>query len=690
MLLSDLIPWLCWIFPTIGAVAALILNKVNRKAMNLTVIILAALGWVMALLLIPNLFDFNNVDKQAFWFSLAGGNSIGVGMLVDPLSIIMINVVAFLGLLIVIYSTKYMQDDPNIARFWFFMSLFISSMLLLVLADNLILMFVGWKLVGVCSFGLIGFYYQDKKEHWIGGPSPFPFQKPSRAALKALLVTTLGDMALLAGIIIIYLYSGTFNFLELIQTAGIWLPAMAATPGILALTCVLILLGPFAKSAQFPFHEWLPEAMAGPTPVSALIHAATMVKAGVYLVARLLPIFFIGAWVLTPAIPESLTFFIFSAIIGAFTAFLAGSQAIVAKELKKVLAYSTMSSIGYMILALGIAGLSSTTLIEGTVSGLFFLINHGIFKVILFLCAGIVIHASGSIYLSDMKLSRQKMRYTWAFMWIGALALVGVPLFSGFWSKDSVLAATWTSGQILLFTVALITVIMTAFYSFRIMGMIFHNKTEINPHAEIEDHEDAPKHEHGEANWIMLIPIGILAVLTVIIGFAGPLISSFLTQGFEKYFTESLNLVTTVTSGSTPLLSGLNLEIVVAIASTLMIAVGAYPAWRIYVQHKSTAKDIVEKNSGLRAMYNFLWNRWYIEAFYNKVFVNATLAIRDPVKRYIESPLDRVFNNGIPAIFNGLSKQFKKIQTGILSVNMLYFLVFLVITLAILWLGGFL
>jgi NADH-quinone oxidoreductase subunit L len=690
MLLTDLIPWLCWVFPTIGAVAALILNKVNRQAMNLIVIVMAALGWVMALLLIPNLFDFNNIDKQAFWFSLGSGKSIGVGMLIDPLSIIMINVVSLLGLLIVIYSTKYMKDDPTVSRFWFFMSLFISSMLLLVLADNLILMFVGWKLVGLCSFGLIGYYYQDKKEHWIGGPSPFSFQKPSRAALKALLVTTLGDMALLAGIIIIYLYAGTFNFLELIQTAGTWLPAMAVTPGILAITCVLVLLGPFAKSAQFPFHEWLPEAMAGPTPVSALIHAATMVKAGVYLIARLLPIFFIGAWVLTPALPEALTFFIFSAIIGGFTAFLAGSQAIVAKELKKALAYSTMSCIGYMILALGIAGLSSTTLVEGTVSGLFFLINHGIFKVILFLCAGIVIHASGSIYLSDMKLNRQKMRYTWAFMWIGTLALVGVPLFSGFWSKDSVLAATWTSGQILLFIVALVTVIMTAFYSFRIMGMIFHSKSEVKPHAELEDHEDTAKHEHGEASWVMLIPIGILAALTVIIGFTGPIISNFLTNGFDKYFTSSLGLVAATSSKTTSVLSGLNLEIVVAIASTLMIVVGAYPAWRLYFQYKSQAEVIVAKSSGLKSIYKFLLNRWYMDAFYNKVFVNTTLALREPLKKYIETPLDRAINKGIPAGLNGLSKQLKKIQTGILSVNMLYFIVLMVIILLILWLGGFL
>jgi NADH-quinone oxidoreductase subunit L len=659
--------------------------------MDITVIVLAALGWVMALLLIPNLLNYNYIDKTAFWFSLGGGKSIGIGMLIDPLSIIMINVVAFLGLLIVIYSKKYMADDANASRFWFFMSLFIGSMLLVVLADNLILMFVGWKLVGLCSFGLIGYYYQDKKEHWIGGPPPTPFVKPSRAALKALLVTTLGDMALLAGIIIIYLYAGTFNFLQILQTAGTWLPAMALTPGMLALTCVLLLLGPFAKSAQFPFHEWLPEAMAGPTPVSALIHAATMVKAGVYLIARLLPIFFFAAWIATPAYPEALTFFIVAAIIGAFTAFMAGTQAIVGKELKKVLAYSTMSSIGYMILALGIAGLSSTTLVAGTASGIFFLINHGIFKVILFLCAGIIIHASGSIYLSDMKLSRQKMRYTWAFMWIGTLALVGVPLFSGFWSKDSVLAATWTSGQYALFAVALLTVILTSFYAFRMMGMIFHSGKSTGPtQPEIEDHEDAAKHEHGEASWIMLIPIGILAALTVIIGFAGQWVSDFLTNAFNKYFIGTLHLVASNSVASTSALSGLGLEIVVAVASTLMIIVGAYPAYRLYVQHKSNPENIVGKSRGLQNIYKFLWNRWYIDAFYNKVFVNTTLAIREPLKRYIESPLDQALNNGIPRIFNGLSKQFKKIQTGILSVNMLYFLIFLVIALLVLWLGGFL
>lgn len=690
MLITDLIPWLVWIFPTVGAVAALLLNKINRKAMDGVVVTLTALGFAMSLLLIPSLFSYTYTDNASFWFSLPGGKSLGIGMLVDPLSIILVNLVAFLGLLIMIYSTKYMQDDRNANRFWFFMSLFIGSMLLIVLADNLILMFVGWKLVGLCSFGLIGYYYQDDKKHLIGGPPPT--QKPSRAALKALWVTTFGDMALLAGIIIIYLYSGTFNFMQLLQTAGTWLPAMAATPGILALTCVLVLLGPFAKSAQFPFHEWLPEAMAGPTPVSALIHAATMVKAGVYLIARLLPIFFFAVWVATPAYSEALTFFIITAIIGGFTAFLGGTQAIVAKELKKALAYSTMSAIGYMVLALGISGLNPTSLVAGASSGIYFLINHGIFKVILFLAAGVVIHASGSIYLADMKLSRQKMRYTWLFMWIGALALIGVPPLSGFWSKDGVLLATLDSGQFALFVVALVSVILTAFYSIRFMGKIFHSGAGQPRADEQEDHVDKPSHEHGEASWVMLAPFGILAVLTIVIGLVGPWIGDFLTTTFSNYYINTLNLVATTNVDASPVLSGLGLEIAIAVASTLMIILGAIPAYRLYISHRLQAETILERSKGLQLIYKFLWNRWYIDSFYNKVFVNSTLALREPLKRYIETPLDWFFNRAIPNSFLSLSQQFKKLQTGRLSINMIYFLVALATAIVILWLwlGGLL
>ena len=693
MQIIDVAPWLCWIFPAIGALAALALRKTNRKILNLTVLSTTLLGWIMTLLMIPTLLSNGTIDQSLFWVSIAG-TQVNAGVLVDTLSIIIANVVAFLSFLIMIYSTKYMAEDRGIARFWFLMQLFMVSMLLLVLADNFIMMFIGWKLVSICSFGLIGYYYRDEKEHWIGGPAPFPFQKPSRNGLKALIMTTFGDTAMLAGIIILYIYAHTFNFLELLQTAGTWLPAMAATPGMLALTCVLLLLGPFAKSAQFPFHEWLPEAMSGPTPVSALIHAATMVKAGVYLIARMLPIFFFAVWVATPGYSEALTFFILAGAIGAFTAFLGGTQAMVAKELKKALAYSTMSTIGYMILALGIAGLSADSLVAGTSSSIFFLINHGIFKVVLFLCAGVVIHAAGSIYLRDMNLSPKKMRFTWIFMWIGALALVGLFPLSGFWSKDSVLLACWESGQYAIFAIALVSVILTAFYSIRIMGLVFHTgPPDGNKHRqyELEDHEDRPDHVHGtEGHWLMVMPYGILAVLTVLIGLVGPWITDYLTSAFQTYYTTEMGFaIASETVVSTSILSGLGLEIVLAIVSTLMIVIGAIPAYRFYIRNKSQPESILPKTGLLRGLYNFLWNRWYINEFYTKVFAEPLIRVAPLVQKYVENPLNQAINGDIPDGFKSLSNVLRKLQTGKLRNNMTYFLVLLVIALIVLWLGGF-
>ena len=483
---------------------------------------------------------------------------------------------------------------------------------------------------------------------------------------------------MLAGILVLFLYSGTFNFMDLFNTAGNWLPAMAAAPGVLALTSVLILLGAFAKSAQFPFQEWLPEAMAGPTPVSALIHAATMVKAGVYLVARVLPIFFFAYWVATPNFPEAMVFFVMLAVVGGFTIFLAASQALVSKELKKVLAYSTMGSIGYMMLALGVSGMSANNLIDGLSSSIFFLINHGIFKAALFLGAGIVIHESDSIYMSDMKLSRQKMRFTWIFMWLAGLSLMGVPPFAGFWSKDDVLISCWQAGQYGLFALVLVSVILTTFYVVRFMGIIFSSK---QPRKTDEKHGK-------ETSALELVPLGLLAALTVAIGLVGPWFSSALSNVFETYFTQSLShpLITvtgaTVAAGSNTLL----LEAAVAVSSTLMILIGLIPSYWFFISQKVSAESLISKYPALKTMHSFLWNRWYIEAFYNKVFVNSVISAKDLVPRFIEQPLDWAFNVGVPRGFAGLHRGLKEVQTGILSVNMLYFIGLIVAVLLFFWL----
>jgi NADH-quinone oxidoreductase subunit L len=413
--------WWCFLFPLIGAALTPVLARIHPQVRDYGAVFFAFLGALCSGMLLPLLFRMGDLplESQVVW--LAAPIKVGLGVLVDPLSIVVANVVAWISLVIMLYCVGYMQGDPGVSRFWMLMNLFIGSMLLLVLANNLLFVFVGWKMVGLCSYGLIGYYYRDEKEYWIGGPPPTRYVTPTHAGLKALIVTGLGDMLMLGGILIIYFYSRTFNLLELYQTTATWMAAMAKSPGLIVLVSVLLLAGPIGKSAQFPLHEWLPEAMAGPGPVSALIHAATMVKSGVYLVARFIPIFYHGYWV--GGFSEAFHFFTLTAWVGLITAFLAATQGMVALELKKALAYSTVSQIGYMMLGLGIAGFAPHVLAGGYTSGIFYLVSHGLFKASLFLCAGAVIHTAHSIYMHEMGALKKYMPFTWVFMGIAALSL---------------------------------------------------------------------------------------------------------------------------------------------------------------------------------------------------------------------------------------------------------------------------
>jgi NADH-quinone oxidoreductase subunit L len=406
------------------------------------------------------------------WVIIEGGITIHLGLIVDSLTAVMLIVVTVVSLMVQIYSQGYMNGDPGYHRYFAFMSLFTGSMLALVLADNLLFVYVFWEMVGLCSYLLIGFW----------------FHRPSAAdaAKKAFIVTRLGDFGFLAAILLLFFNTGTFDIAELhsLAIAG----ALAGTT--LTWAAIGIFAGAVGKSAQFPLHVWLPDAMEGPTPVSALIHAATMVAAGVFLVARTFPLFSHSAEALTTV-----------AVIGGFTAIFAASMGLVMTDIKRVLAYSTISQLGYMMLGLGAGGIAI---------GIFHLFNHAFFKALLFLGAGSVNHATGTFDIREMGGLRKVMPWTYATFLIAALSIAGIWPLSGFWSKDEILAAS-LANQPILFYLAMITVFMTAFYMFRVVFLTFGG-----------EYRGGGAEAHGkphESPSVMVMPMVVLAILAVVSGF---------------------------------------------------------------------------------------------------------------------------------------------------------------------------
>src|SRR5712691_2620563 len=464
--------WLVWILPFIGAAIIAGVARAGIKIRDYTAVGFALASAVSATTLIPLAFSGNEVHSQVNWIAVL---HLKAGVLGDPLSVIMANLVAWISFLIFVYSTGYMHGERDLTRYWFFMLFFIGSMQLVVLSDNLLMLFFGWEGVGLASYALVGFWYTDRKKDFVGTEGHRAggiamWASPSHAGAKAFIMTKAGDTMMLAGMFLIFAYSGTFGFKELLQNQG-WAVQMAHQ-NLLVPAAILLFGGAIGKSAQFPLNEWLLEAMTGPASVSALIHAATMVKAGVFLVARLGPLFFALA-----AIGINMDqFFEVIAWIGAITAFLLATQAMVHPEIKKVLAYSTGSQIGYMMMALGIAGLSRQ-FVDGYTAGFFHLISHAMFKASLFMAAGSLLHIVGSRFMTDMGGLRKYMKKTYAFMWAAGLALMGAPFITtGFWSKDAIFAAVYESGNtwaLPIFVIALITAVITAFYTTRMIGMVF-------------------------------------------------------------------------------------------------------------------------------------------------------------------------------------------------------------------------
>jgi NADH-quinone oxidoreductase subunit L len=539
------------------------------------------------------------------WLQFTDKLHIDMGVLLDPISVMMLVVITTVSFMVHIYSLGYMKGEIGYERFFAFLSLFTFSMLGLVLATNIFQMYIFWELVGVSSFLLIGFYYQ----------------KPSavRASKKAFIVTRFADLGFLIGILILSFNTKTFDFISLTNPTG-----SAITQGtgigflglsVMTWSMIFVFMGGVGKSAMFPFHIWLPDAMEGPTPVSALIHAATMVVAGVYLVARMFPIYAISAPVALHVV----------AYVGAFSSLFAAIIACTQTDIKRVLAYSTMSQIGYMMLALGVAGYGGEQGL-GYMASMFHLFTHAMFKALLFLGAGAIIHAVHSNYMTDMGGLRKYLPVTHLTFLIACLTIAGIPPLSGFFSKDEILAAAFHSNKI-LFAVEYAVAGITAFYMFRLYFSIFWGK-------------DAHYHQTPqEAPATMTIPLIILAIGSVVTGFIP----------FNKLVTSDGKILES------------EIELIIAIPSVIIALLGIGIAYLMYRKESAIPDRLA---TTFKYSYKWAYNKFYIDELY--LFVTKKIIFRyisEPVAWFDRHIVDATMN-GIASLTQNLSFRIRGFQSG--------------------------
>jgi NADH-quinone oxidoreductase subunit L len=545
--------------------------------------------------------DGQPVDFAVNWIDFGVGGSFQMGIYIDGLAAVMLVVVCFVSLMIQLYSGAFMQDDKRFAWYYAVLNLFTASMLGLVVAPNFIELYVFWELVGLCSYLLIG--------HW--------FEKPeaARAAQKAFIVTRIGDAALFIGIIMFWRAAGTTSYEGIAQAAQ----AGFIGGSLFTAAVVLVFVGAIGKSAQFPLHVWLPDAMEGPTPVSALIHAATMVAAGVYLVARTYDIFV-----------QSPTAMLVVAYIGGFTALMAATMALTKKDMKRVIAYSTVSQLGYMMLALGIGAYTA---------GIFHLYNHAFFKALLFLGAGSIIYAMNSYNIFDMGGLRRRMPVTFWTMVIAGVSLAGIFPLSGFWSKDAIVVSAFADHYYVLFAMALLTVFLTAFYIFRAIFVAFMGE----PRSEAA-------REAVESPGIMTGPMVILAFFAAVSGLVGTPLRDFFAEIVtpSEFATEALAV------------EPHEFNVTLAVISVVVGLAGIALAYALYVPKPERATALARRFSPI---YTFLDNGWYFDALYDRIFVRPAIAIGIFVRQFDRRALGS-FVTGVGRGTSGLGERLRPLQGG--------------------------
>ena len=621
-----------WLIPFIPALSTFILavfgRKLPKKYVSWQACLAVFASFVISAISFYGLLQTSHESfpliKNLFSWIHAGSFIVNFSFQLDPLSAVMALVVSGVGFIIHVYSVGYMAKDKGYTRYFTYLNLFTFAMLMLVMASNIVLMFVGWEGVGLCSYLLIGFWFER--------------DSAANAGKKAFIVNRIGDAGFLLGILFIFINIGSAEFTAINQAIS----GGAMSQGLATLIAILLFVGATGKSAQIPLYVWLPDAMEGPTPVSALIHAATMVTAGVYMVSRMNLLYSLSG-----------TASEIVAVIGALTAVYAATMALTQNDIKRVLAYSTISQIGYMFMGCGVGAYAA---------GMFHLYTHAFFKSLLFLCAGSVMHAlSGELNMKKMGGLRKYLPITYPTFLIGAIAIAGVPFFSGFFSKDAILTRAFASGQYFVWALGIMGAVLTAFYMFRLIFLTFHGEERLDPEIKKHIHESPP---------VMTVPLIILAFFSIIAGYIGLPVVIGKKLNFFQDFLEPVVHKAHEAQLSIPS------EWLLILISVVVALTGIFIAYIFYIRNPRIPGRLRNQFPGI---YRLLYNKYYVDEIYNAAFVNTTVRGSEIIYDNFDLKVIDGALNGTASATNFSGKILSYLQSGLIKDYALIFLLGVII-----------